>query len=344
MFLKLIRKQKLCLLYLNLQLKISSDNFMKKLKIYIKRNLILIFFLFTFIMGVSAEIIPHGDLKEKFDRNTIIKTGNESYINLQNGTQINTNNNSHIILISSNKIIQTYLPIMSMTLNDEYLSFKDMEGSKKELLQKCMELLINRNYSASLIICDEIIQDDPTIVESLNMKAIILYKLELYKEALETIEKAIQLNPAVPDSWNTKAIILRKCHKNDEALIACDQAIQLDLHYPDPWNTKAVILEEHGKYDDALTACNYSIQLDPTYSEPWNTKAVILQNLNDYKGAIIAYNQATQLEPNISMYWNSKGIVLDRLGKHAEAINSYSIAKEHGYIGPKTDMGAFRSI
>ena len=73
-----------------------------------------------------------------------------------------------------------------------------------------------------------------------NSKALSLYNMQKYQDAISCYDKVIEIDAGNIDAWNDKGRSLYNMQKSQDAISCYDKALEIDPRYVYPWNNKAV--------------------------------------------------------------------------------------------------------
>jgi tetratricopeptide (TPR) repeat protein len=190
-------------------------------------------------------------------------------------------------------------------------------------------------------------------------RAMSLYFVGRYEEAVESARKAIALSPDEPDGYCMLAHSLRDRSKGyDDVLKTLQAGIERI-----PWSayllwTVGHLHSSYGHFDEALLASRRASQLEPDMAadgkwnlgiclvfngaseeglrliheaisaEPWNVYAlfgqgVALEHLGKVEDALSAYDRAIELNPRFAFSHKGRGGILERRGRLDEAAEEY---------------------
>ncbi len=108
---------------------------------------------------------------------------------------------------------------------------------------------------------------DSNHAPTLQMRALALYDLKRFDEALSDIERAHGLDPAQADICNNAGAFLHRLGRNEEALVWLDRALQRRPAYPTALCNKGAALTHLHRFDDAVAIYRRSRAIDPSHAE-----------------------------------------------------------------------------
>ena len=193
-----------------------------------------------------------------------------------------------------------------------------------------------------------------TKVSYLQLKARILWFLDIEEEALMSIEEALELGKELLDSktkanyLELKASILWSFDRNKEALKIIEEALTvgkevLDLKIKASYlELKARILRDLKRYNDALMSIEEALTVgkevldSKTKAKYLELKTRILYDLENYDDALKAIEEALELGKEVldsktkASYWELKARILWLLDRDEEALKALEEAWELG--------------
>jgi tetratricopeptide (TPR) repeat protein len=107
------------------------------------------------------------------------------------------------------------------------------------------------------------LQAYPNIIDTLNRKALSLYRLQQYDKALEKLDESISMDNNNSFAHNLKGLALMNSNRYSEALSAFDKAIEIDSKYLAPLKNKGIVSMKIQKYNEAIDNFNNALQINP---------------------------------------------------------------------------------
>lgn len=105
-----------------------------------------------------------------------------------------------------------------------------------------------------------------------------------------------------------KALALYQLGKYQEAIDNCDKAIGLNQQYAEPYNIKGNCLQKLMNYAGALNSYNMSIAANVEYSPAYWNKANLLKFQGNEQEAKEFFDKAIKLKPELASY--TKGDII----------------------------------
>jgi tetratricopeptide (TPR) repeat protein len=206
-------------------------------------------------------------------------------------------------------------------------------------LQTIVMLYNNGKYDEAL----KIIGEKPVDVHSLYFKALCLYKLGNYIDALSNF---ITLNNRIKDA--DIELYIEKCRKllkgkendlySEAAKIVTDKvkmlellnkAVEINPKFESGFSLKARILIDLLRYDEATECIDKALEINPNYYAAYNNRALVYSAEGKYSEALECLDKALKINSKVSLLYLNKGIVLLNLNKFDEAIDNFNKTIEY---------------
>ena len=162
----------------------------------------------------------------------------------------------------------------------------------------------------------------------------ILFSLEKYEEALDTIDKAIDLSPADILSHQERSAILANLKRYDEALEEQEFVMELDpglIKTVAPehqvYTTMAYSFARDGKKKKAINSIKKAIEIDPEESEYYYYYGEILMIFEEYDEAIKQFEKAKELHFTPIETFIDLGECFMILGNYDKALENLKIGR-----------------
>jgi tetratricopeptide (TPR) repeat protein len=188
---------------------------------------------------------------------------------------------------------------------------------------------------------------------ALKFKALALFKLGGYKEALDTLNEILSLYPedveiqkyenmlsTLEDESLIKELntlpynspeVSGKRHRDRQvyepdkyvrALEEFDKCLEINPNDADIWSYKGSALYTLGRYEEALEAFDKSLEINPKNENVWSFKGSTLYMLDRPEKALKALDKALQSNPNRPEAWFNKGSILFELGRYKQSLSA----------------------
>ena len=178
----------------------------------------------------------------------------------------------------------------------------------------------------------------PHYAEAWNSRAVILWYLKRYPEALTSTEEALSLDPNYARAQATQGSILRIVEQYQASLNAFDIAIlkyekfikDNPQHSPERtrnslakvWANKSLVLWHLKSYSEGIDAADAALNFDSDLYSAWLNRAASLIAINEQQEALSSYDKAIQIKPKSADAWTGRGVALLNLERLDEAIEA----------------------
>lgn len=182
------------------------------------------------------------------------------------------------------------------------------------------------NFTAAESTCHQILHQQPSHVEALNLLGVIAYLTNHLEIAIAYYQKILVIKPNSAEAHNNLANILQQHGDVEDAIQCYQRAISLNPNYPEAHNNLGNVFQEQGNLDAAIFAYQQAILLNPNYPEAYNNLGNALHT--QPAAAIDAYRQAILLNPDYAEAYNNLGCTLREQCDVTEAIACFDQALE----------------
>ena len=177
-------------------------------------------------------------------------------------------------------------------------------------------------FELSLKAFDRALTVDPHFAAAHSNRGIILNQLKRYEEALASFDRAIQLQDQLVEPHVNRVISLLSLFREEDALTSADYAILLDPHLAEAFSNRALVLIKLMRFEEALEASFTSIKIDPDLAEAYINRSSVLWSMGQYDAAFEDVNKAISLRPDLASAHNGLAVIhLDSL-RIEEALSS----------------------
>lgn len=195
-----------------------------------------------------------------------------------------------------------------------------------------------KNISAALDVCENILRANPKQMDALVLKADLLDQQNKTGASIATLEKAYSINQGI-EKIDYKLGYKYAFTKNPKTIAFCDNLLKEDSlnEHAEPLYFKGVYFEKTGDTNKALILFNEAIIRDYTFIDAYMNKGKILYDMKKYNDAIKTYRLLLNIQSTYSdaYYWLGK--CQEAMGKKEEARVNY----ERAYGLDKTLTEAF---
>ncbi len=178
-----------------------------------------------------------------------------------------------------------------------------------------LQLSLARSYEkkndadAALAVCDRVLQSNPQQTDVLKLKAGLLDKKGMNREATVILENAFRIVPY--DVELNYILALRYAEAKDAKVLAiCDSLIRADTEgtHAEPYYYKGIYYSNTGDKARALALFDEAVKHDYYFMEGYIEKGSIYYEMQKYKEALGVFNLALTISPQFadSYYWIAK--------------------------------------
>ncbi len=196
-----------------------------------------------------------------------------------------------------------------------------------------LQLSLARAYDAknlihdAIVICDQILKDNPEQVDVLKMKADLLDRSNEPGESILLLEKAYRLAPFDIDLNYSLAFKYAES-KNAKVILLCDSLIKvdsLDLR-AEPYYYKGIYYYNINDKAKALAMFDVAIQRNYQYLNAHIEKGKVLFDQKKYTEAFKVFSLANTISPKFPDAWYWMGRCQEETGDKDEARSNYQKA------------------
>ena len=162
-----------------------------------------------------------------------------------------------------------------------------------------------------------------------NCKALTLYSLQKYDDAIAAYDESIKIAPDNIWLWNNRGEAYTGMMDYDKAIADFKRAIQLDPNRSFvPWNNLGKAYYQQKEYSEAIAAYNNALTIRPDYLPALIGLGNVQKASRLYDDAANSYNKALEINPDYHEAWYGKGSVAEYLGQNRAARGYYQKAVE----------------
>ncbi|KAM3145854.1 hypothetical protein pb186bvf_002149 [Paramecium bursaria] len=173
--------------------------------------------------------------------------------------------------------------VLDILLFESNINAKDEDIKLEKYLSLGRQFVKIDNYSAGIIMFDQVLKLNPQNCDALLEKGCALQKLKSYQEALDQLNECLILDPLRAEAYYQKGCI----------------------RY---YSFLGIVLQCMNKDSDALPLFESALLLDPLNKYYLETKADYLGKINKHSEAIILYDLLIKQDPLNLKYYQKKGI------------------------------------
>jgi len=182
----------------------------------------------------------------------------------------------------------------------------------------------NREYDVALAKLDEVIEEDPGIMEARNIRATIYLKLDHAEQAVEECKEALKLDSEYYAAIFTLAQAYKKLKRFGESIAGFERCIQLDSKDPKPHVNLGEICIEHKDFDRAIVHLQQAVAIDPEHSSmAHNLLGATYLEKKMLEPAEKELLKALEMRPRIPDAHYNLGLLHEEKGNPERAIQEY---------------------
>ena len=182
----------------------------------------------------------------------------------------------------------------------------------------------DREYDVALARLDEVIREDPEIMEARQVRANIYLQLDRPEDAVAKCQEALKIDPEYHAAIFTLAQAYKKLKKYDEAIAGFNRALQLDPRDPKPYVNLGEIYLGTKELDQAIASFEQAISIDPEHgSLAHNSLGAAFLEKKMLERAEQELLKALEMRPRIPDAHYNLGLLYEEKGDIEKAIEEY---------------------
>jgi len=182
----------------------------------------------------------------------------------------------------------------------------------------------NREYDEALMRLDEVIAEDPGIMEARQVRANIYLQLDRAEEAAEECKEALKIDPEYNAAIFTLAQAYKKLKKYDEAVAGFERAIQIDPRDAKPHVNLGEVFLEIRDFDRAIVHLEEAISIDPEHSSlAHNNLGAAFLEKKMLERAEAELLKALEMRPRIPDAHHNLALLYEERGDPKRAMEEY---------------------
>lgn len=182
----------------------------------------------------------------------------------------------------------------------------------------------NREYDVALAKLDEVIREDPGIIEARHVRANIYLQLDHTEEAVEECKEALKLDSEYEAAIFTLAQAYKKLKKFEEAIAGFNRGVQLDPRDPKPHVNLGGIYIDIKDFDKAIVHLEQAIAIDSEHSSlAHNLLGAAFMEKKMLEPAEKELLKALEMRPRIPDAHYNIGLLYEEKGDMKRAIEEY---------------------
>jgi tetratricopeptide (TPR) repeat protein/polysaccharide pyruvyl transferase WcaK-like protein len=212
-------------------------------------------------------------------------------------------------------------------------------------INKRIQLAVDYYRAGNILQAENLLKENlqvqPNNVDTLNLLAIISYKLKDYDASIKYIKRLINLNPNNAQSHYILGHSLQEKGEVDEAIIHYQKSLSINPDFTDVYYNLGTIFQDKKRNDEAISCYQKALQLNPNDVDAYYNLGRVLQDKELFNEAIACYQRALQLNPNLADAHNNIGTILQEKEQFDEAMSycqkalqlNPNLADAHNNIG-----------
>jgi arylsulfatase A-like enzyme/Tfp pilus assembly protein PilF len=182
----------------------------------------------------------------------------------------------------------------------------------------------DREYEKALSLLDQVIKEDPGIMEARQVRANIYLQLDRAEEATEECKEALKIDPEYSAAIFTLAQAYKRLKRYDEAIAGFERAIQLDPRDAKPHVNLGEVFLETKESDKAIASFEEAISIDPEHSSlAHNNLGAAFLEKKQLERAEEELLKALEMRPRIPDAHYNLGLLYEEKGDPKRAMEEY---------------------
>jgi tetratricopeptide (TPR) repeat protein len=175
-------------------------------------------------------------------------------------------------------------------------------------------------------ICDQILQQQPDHVTTLNLLGAIAYRTSRLETAIAYYRRVIELQPNQADAHSNLAVVLQERGDLDAAAEQFQQSLAFNPNHAQTHFNLGNLLLKQKDLEKAIVHYRQAIALKPDYASAHNNLGHALRSQGNWAAAMQHYQQAIALSPNDAQFYANLGNILQEQGRFQAAFAQYDRA------------------
>jgi tetratricopeptide (TPR) repeat protein len=199
----------------------------------------------------------------------------------------------------------------------------DLPENIESLTHRAVELFRMQHWQEALTYFDLIAKSRPQSAEIQNYRARALVSLNRHEEALRCLDLALAIDPTNIADLRNRAVVRTKLDRLADALLDYNAALSRRPDDTDLLVRRAMVLNQLDRREEALRDVDRAVLLAPNVPDILNSRVIILDNLGRYIDALNDIDRMLSLQPDHIDAINNSGMLLARMGRFKEALKCY---------------------
>ena len=191
----------------------------------------------------------------------------------------------------------------------------------------------HERYADALALLDKIAGTGRASATTFADRAVVLEKLGVDAQALESCDAALTLDADLPLAWATKGNLLHKAGRYGEALDCHERLLAIQPDNCLAISARASTLDKLGRMVEALTEHRHAQSLCPGHAAIWSGHGVCLVLLDRLEEGLDCYDQALAIDPSHLQAGINRASVLAELGRFPESLDQFDAALRLAPVG-----------
>ncbi len=201
-------------------------------------------------------------------------------------------------------------------------------SDSRQLLALTLERYQKGQVLQAQQLCQQIIKQQPSQVDALNLLGIITCQLGQVEQGIAYLQQAIAHQPNFSDAHFNLGNVLQHQGKLEEAIAHYQEALASQPDFAETYLNLGRCLEQESRFEEAIAVYQKLIAFKPDIPGTYLNLGLALQGQGKFQEAIGAYNHVLELEPNSDRAYNNLGLTFKDQGQLKEAIGSFNRAIE----------------
>lgn len=179
------------------------------------------------------------------------------------------------------------------------------------------------NLRQAALICEQIIENEPTETTVLHFLGIIYQQLEDYDDAIKYLKTALQLDPNSFQGFYNLGIAFEKKGELNAAIDCYRKVIEINPNFVEAFIRLGNARRSQGGFDEAVDYYRKAIQLAPDLTKAYYNLGRTFQEMEKFDEAMACYQKTVQLDPNLTEAYYYLAMVFEKKGELDKAIDYY---------------------
>jgi tetratricopeptide (TPR) repeat protein len=178
------------------------------------------------------------------------------------------------------------------------LGYSQATPEVKAPLASCQESLEKKDYTNTIMYCNEVLQRNPSSAEAYNNIGLAYAAVDDLTFAVRNADQAIALDPQKADYYRNRAAIKIRLDEGEEAHSDYAKAIELSPSYAPYYYERGILFQRQDLIEAAMADYTKSIELDSKFAPPYKELAKIDFDKGDVNKALSYANKFLEIQPD----------------------------------------------